>query len=442
MKRIFYLIIIGLFIFITNNAFSAERAKEPLEKGKKYYEDSEFIKAIEELRRAVDLLEKTSRERSRNNDLIDAHIHLGLAYIGVNEAEKAKIQFKEALKFDPERKLNEDFYAPKVMKLFNKAKDEVKQEIKEGKIKVAAKEPEPEKQAPAPSQPAIQTTSTSQPIFIKSWGKKGDKPGELKSPQRIAVGPDNLIYVADTSNHRIQAFDSEGNLIKSWGKKGDKDGEMEKPRAVAVGSDGAVYVSDNENKRILKFDKNGGLLAKFGNKNTLSSDMMGIAVDSRGNVYVADKDKNSIIVFNQKGEVIKTIGKKGKERGDFKDPSDIAIDVSGNIYVIDWGNKRIQKLDSNGNSLLAFAKEKELDEPTGLGLAKNGNVYLADKELKRIVVYDSTGRLIGGWGKEKKKKQNEKEQFDEPSDVAVDSAGNAYILDVNEHRILKFKAER
>ena len=101
--------------------------------------------------------------------------------------------------------------------------------------------------------------------------------------------------------------------------------------------------------------------------------------------------------------------------------------------------KRIQKLDSNGNSLLAFGKEKELDEPTGLGLAKNGNVYLADKELKRIVVYDSTGRLIGGWGRERKKKQDERERFDEPSDVAVDSAGNAYILDVNEHRILKFR---
>ncbi|MEK6681532.1 MAG: 6-bladed beta-propeller [Nitrospirota bacterium] len=440
MKKGFIIIFINLLLFaIAADTFSAEKANEPLEKGKKYYEDSEFIKAIEELRKAVDLLERTSKERSRNNDLIDAHIHLGLAYVGVNETEKAKFQFKEALRLDPEKKLNEDFYAPKVIKLFNKAKDEVKQEIKEGKIKVAAKEPETEKPAPTPSQPAVQTTSTSQPTFIKSWGKKGDKPGELKSPQRIAVGPDNLIYVADTSNHRIQVFDSEGNLIKGWGKKGDKDNEMEKPHGIAVGSDGAVYVSDNENKRILKFDRNGNLLAKFGNKNTLSSDMMGIAVDSRGNVYVADKDKNSIIVFNQKGEVIKTIGKKGKERGDFKDPSDIAIDVSGNIYVIDWGNKRIQKLDSNGNSLLAFAKEKELDEPTGLGLAKNGNVYLADKELKRIVVYDSTGRLIGGWGRERKKKQDERERFDEPSDVAVDSAGNAYILDVNEHRILKFR---
>jgi DNA-binding beta-propeller fold protein YncE len=441
MKRIFYLIIISLFIFITNNAFTAEKAKEPLEKGKKYYEDSEFIKAIEELRRAVDLLEKTSRERSRNNDLIDAHIHLGLAYIGVNETERAKLQFKDALRLDPERKLNEDFYAPKVIKLFNKAKDEVKQEIKEGKIKVAAKEPEAAKSVPSPVQTTGQATSVSQPVFLKSWGKKGDKPGELKSPQRIAVGPDNLIYIADTSNHRIQVFDSEGNLVKSWGKKGDKDGEMEKPKAVAVGNDGAVYVSDNENKRILKFDKNGSLLAKFGNKNTLSADMMGIAVDSKGNVYAADKDKNSIIVFNQKGEVIKTIGKKGKDKGEFKDPSDIAIDASGNIYVIDWGNKRIQKLDSNGNSLLSFSKEKELDEPLGIGLARNGNIYISDKELKRIVVYDSTGRLIGGWGKERKKKQDEREQFDEPSDVAVDSAGNAYILDVNEHRILKFRVE-
>ncbi len=442
MRKIFFVIIISLFIFITNDSFSAEKAKEPLEKGKKYYEDSEFTKAIEELRRAVDLLEKTSRERSRNNDLIDAHIHLGLAYIGVSEADKAKQQFKEALRLDPERKLNEDFYAPKVIKLFNKAKEEVKEDIKAGRIKVAAKEPESEKPAPAPSQPAVQTTSTSQIAFIKSWGKKGDKSGELKSPQRIAVGQDNLVYVADTGNHRIQVFDSEGSLIKGWGKKGDKDNEMEKPYGIAVGSDGAVYVSDKENKRILKFDRNGSLLAKFGNKNTISSDVMGIAVDAKGNVYAVDKDKNSIVVFNQKGEAIKTIGKKGKEDGNFKDPSDIAIDANGNIYIIDWGNKRIQKFDSNGNFSLSFGKEKELDEPLGIGLAKNGNIYVADKGLKRILVYDSTGRLIGGWGKEKKKKQDEREQFDEPSDVAVDSAGNAYILDVNEHRILKFKVEK
>lgn len=441
MKRIFCLIIIGLFIFMANSAFSAEKAKEPLEKGKKYYEDSEFIKAIEELRRAVDLLEKTSRERSRNNDLIDAHIHLGLAYVGVNEPEKAKTQFKEALRLDPEKKINEDFYAPKVIKLFNKAKDEVKQEIKEGKIKVAAKEPEPEKQAPAASQPVIQTAPASQPAFIKSWGKKGDKPGELKSPQRIAIGYDNLIYVADTDNDRIQVFDAEGNLIRTWGWKEQRE-KMEKPQAVAVGSDGAVYVSDNENKRILKFDKNGGLLAKFGNKNVLSSDIMGIAADAKGNVYAVDKDKNSIIVFNQKGDVIKTIGKKGKERGDFKDPLDVSIDSSGNIYVLDADNKRVQKLDSSGNPLLVFGKEKELEEPLGIGLARNGNIYVADKGLKRIVVYDSTGRLIGGWGKEKKKNQDKREQFDEPTDVAVDSSGNAYILDVNEHRILKFKVER
>lgn len=438
MKRIFCLIIIGLFIFTANSAFSAEKAKEPLEKGKKYYEDSEFIKAIEELRRAVDLLEKTSRERSRNNDLIDAHIHLGLAYIGVNEPEKAKIQFKEALRLDPEKKINEDFYAPKVIKLFNKAKDEVKQEIKEGKIKVAAKEPEPEKQTTAPSQPAVQTASTSQPAFIKSWGKKGDKPGELKSPQRIAIGPDNLIYVADTDNDRVQVFDAEGNLIRTWGWKEQRD-KMEKPQTVAVGSDGAVYVSDNENKRILKFDKNGGLLAKFGNKNVLSSDIMGIAADAKGNVYAVDKDKNSIIVFNQKGEVVKTIGKKGKGKGDFKDPLDVSIDSSGNIYVLDADNKRVQKLDSSGNPLLVFGKEKELEEPLGIGLARNGNIYVADKGLKRIVVYDSTGRLIGGWGKEKKKNQDKREQFDEPTDVAVDSSGSIYILDIDKQSILKFK---
>ena len=102
MKKGFIIIFINLLLFaIAADTFSAEKANEPLEKGKKYYEDSEFIKAIEELRKAVDLLERTSKERSRNNDLIDAHIHLGLAYVGVNETEKAKFQFKEALRLDP-----------------------------------------------------------------------------------------------------------------------------------------------------------------------------------------------------------------------------------------------------------------------------------------------------------------------------------------------------
>lgn len=280
----------------------------------------------------------------------------------------------------------------------------------------------------------------SPPVFLKSWGKKGDKPGDLNSPERMALGPDGLIYVADTNNHRIQVFDSEGNLVKSWGQYGNLDGEMKKPHAVAVGSDGIVYVSDNGNRRILKFDKNGNQIAKLGDKNTVSSNITGIAVDAKGNIYTVDTDKHRIVVYDQKGEVINTIGKKGKWEGVMmEDPADIAIDQLGNIYVVDSSNNRVKKFDANGNFSGVIGSEMELKEPTGLGLATNGNIYLADKGRKRIFIYDSTGRLIAEWGR----KRDKNDQFDEPTDVAVDDAGKVYILDVNlKNKISKFRVEK
>jgi len=282
----------------------------------------------------------------------------------------------------------------------------------------------------------------ARPVLIKSWGRKGGEPGELNSPERMALGPDGLIYVADTNNHRIQVFDSEGSLVKSWGQYGNLDGEMKKPHAVAVGSDGIVYVSDNGNRRILKFDKNGNQIAKLGDKKTVSSNITGIAVDAKGNIYTVDTDKHRIVVYDQKGEVIKTIGKKGIGKGAMmEDPADIAIDHAGNIYVVDASNKRIQKFDANGNVSAVIGFEAKLDDPTGIGLAKNGNIYLADKGLKQIFVYDSTGRLIARWGD--KKSENENERFAEPTDVVIDNTGNVYIIDVNlKNKISKFRVEK
>ena len=38
------------------------------------------------------------------------------------------------------------------------------------------------------------------------------------------------VYVADTYNHRIKKFDSNGNFITKWGRKGTGDGQFDRPR--------------------------------------------------------------------------------------------------------------------------------------------------------------------------------------------------------------------
>ena len=51
------------------------------------------------------------------------------------------------------------------------------------------------------------------PDFITIWGSQGSGGGQFYDPYGVAVDTADNVYVADTYNHRIQKFDSEGNFI-------------------------------------------------------------------------------------------------------------------------------------------------------------------------------------------------------------------------------------
>jgi len=43
-------------------------------------------------------------------------------------------------------------------------------------------------------------------------GTRGSEPGSFTWPRGVAIGPDNSIVVADSSNHRVQIFDNSGDM--------------------------------------------------------------------------------------------------------------------------------------------------------------------------------------------------------------------------------------
>jgi|GEM_PF-1587256 len=79
----------------------------------------------------------------------------------------------------------------------------------------------------------------------------------------------------------------------------------------------------------------------------------------------------------------------------------------------------------------------QFEMPSGIAVDAAGNVYVADTGNHRIQKFDAEGDFITTWGS----KGSGNGQFIFPYDVAVDSAGNVYVADTGNSRIQKFDAE-
>lgn len=142
-------------------------------------------------------------------------------------------------------------------------------------------------------------TSSPKQTLLMTFGSRGSQPGLFTWPRGIAVGPDNSIVVADSSNHRVQVFNEHGQHRFSFGCYGNGEGEFDCLAGVAVNKIGQYIIADRYNHRIQIFDASGHFIRCFGSQGTVDGKFSypwGITTDALGLIYVCDKENHRVQV--------------------------------------------------------------------------------------------------------------------------------------------------
>jgi streptogramin lyase len=117
------------------------------------------------------------------------------------------------------------------------------------------------------------------------------------------------------------------------------------------------------------------------------------------------------------------------------------VDSAGNLYVADMYNNAIRKVTPVGTNWVVTTLAAGFNAPHGVAVDTNGNVYVADFYNQRICKVTPTGvvttlaGLAGNIGSVDA--TNSAARFACPIGVAVDMAGNVYVLDNGDYTIRK-----
>jgi DNA-binding beta-propeller fold protein YncE len=260
---------------------------------------------------------------------------------------------------------------------------------------------------------------------IYEFGRRGSDPGFLRHPAGLAVGKDDLLYVADAGNHRVQTFAMNGMPKGSFGLCGRGPGEFLFPSAVAVAPGGDVYVAD-AGGRLQQFSAEGRFLKGW--EGFRSPRAVAVAADR---VYVSEADTHQLRVLWLKDGMLRTLGAPGSRPGQFLSPSGVALDEDGQVYVADSGNHRIQKLDADGRPLAQWgawgAQAGLLSFPAGLAYS-SGRLTVADWGNHRVQVFDRSGALLRQWGAPPPRAGLSAGRLHMPGAVAVSPSGGLTVV--------------
>jgi tripartite motif-containing protein 71 len=247
-------------------------------------------------------------------------------------------------------------------------------------------------------------------------------------------------------------------FMRAWGTVGNDDGQFALPDGIGVDTAGNVWVADRDNNRVERFTADGRFRAFKALRRQHRSSAPGrlnlpydVAPDALGDVYVADTHNHRIQEFSPTGKLIRKWGSLGSGSGQFFQPRGLAIDPFGNVWVADHENHRVQKFTSTGHFLGRFGANGgdgtfgrgwgEFNSPRGLSSDAAGNIYVADDANHRIVKLSNDGVTLAQWGRGDLAPGTGDGEFHLPYGTAVDALGHLWVADTLNNRLVEMTTD-
>lgn len=265
---------------------------------------------------------------------------------------------------------------------------------------------------------------------------------------------------------------------------------------LTVDNAGILWVGDYLNNRVLRFNSAAskatganadGVLGQpnftSSAENTTQSGMIapsGVFVDGTGALWVADKTNHRILRFNSAatkpnganadavlGQSNFTGNAYGLSQAKFHYPSDVAVDAAGTLWVADQNNCRILRFDAaaskpNGanadgvlgqadfNTANRICTRASMTDPSGVLMGSHGSIWAVDSSNLRVLRYDGASSksngspadgLLGQPDFTTKTYNTTQTGFGFPITGCIDSAGNLFVADFTNERVLRFNQQ-
>ncbi|CAF1367096.1 unnamed protein product [Adineta steineri] len=218
------------------------------------------------------------------------------------------------------------------------------------------------------------------------------------------------------------------------------------PRGIFVDVNLDLYVADSSNNRVQLFhsgESNGITVAgsKSLNPTIILRYPSGIILDAEKYLFIADRDNHRIVGSSLNGfRCLVGCYDSGSQSNQLHNPFSLSFDRSGNMYVTDFENHRIQKFllmkDSfalsinrpkfcstatwNSNGITIANQSIVGQNPVAIFVNTDSTIYVANKENNTIVMWQEESvnptKIISG-------------NFTSPNSLFVTSNGDIYIDD-------------